>query len=266
MAADGESKNEVELGDQRVQRGHGGETHQIAGDGPAEPDHAAGRAGRRRPELAAGRRARAGRCWKTSTSARRSSTSTTSASPSASSTPAASARTASSRTTSRWPTSPRPTCSSARARRRRRSCGSRPSPAARARPTWRATSAASRSSSTRKEGNWDLVGNNIPVFFIQDAIKFPDLIHAVKQEPDRGVPAGADRARQLLGLHLAHARSHAHGHVDHVRPDDPAVVPLHGGLRRPHLPPGQRRRASRRSSSSTGSRSSACSRWSGTRR
>ena len=39
-----------------------------------------------------------------------------------------------------------------------------------------------------KEGNWDLVGNNIPVFFIQDAIKFPDLIHAVKMEPDRGFP------------------------------------------------------------------------------
>src|SRR6202050_627935 len=37
-----------------------------------------------------------------------------------------------------------------------------------------------------KEGNWDLVGNNIPVFFIQDAIKFPDLIHSVKQEPARG--------------------------------------------------------------------------------
>lgn len=39
-----------------------------------------------------------------------------------------------------------------------------------------------------KEGNWDLVGNNIPVFFIQDAMKFPDLIHAAKQEPDRGFP------------------------------------------------------------------------------
>ena len=39
-----------------------------------------------------------------------------------------------------------------------------------------------------QEGNWDLVGNNIPVFFIQDAIKFPDLIHAVKMEPDRGFP------------------------------------------------------------------------------
>jgi catalase len=39
-----------------------------------------------------------------------------------------------------------------------------------------------------KEGNWDLVGNNIPVFFIQDAIKFPDVIHSVKPEPDRGFP------------------------------------------------------------------------------
>ena len=42
-----------------------------------------------------------------------------------------------------------------------------------------------------REGNWDLVGNNIPVFFIQDAIKFPDLIHAVKMEPDRGFPQAA---------------------------------------------------------------------------
>ena len=39
-----------------------------------------------------------------------------------------------------------------------------------------------------QEGNWDIVGNNIPVFFIQDAIKFPDLIHAAKQEPDRAYP------------------------------------------------------------------------------
>ncbi|KRD64978.1 catalase [Ensifer sp. Root278] len=39
-----------------------------------------------------------------------------------------------------------------------------------------------------KEGNWDLVGNNIPVFFIQDAIKFPDVIHSVKPEPDRAFP------------------------------------------------------------------------------
>src|SRR5450631_4131963 len=39
-----------------------------------------------------------------------------------------------------------------------------------------------------QEGNFDLVGNNIPVFFIQDAMKFPDLIHSVKMEADRGYP------------------------------------------------------------------------------
>ncbi len=39
-----------------------------------------------------------------------------------------------------------------------------------------------------QEGNWDIVGNNIPVFFIQDAMKFPDLVHAAKQEPDRDFP------------------------------------------------------------------------------
>jgi catalase len=38
------------------------------------------------------------------------------------------------------------------------------------------------------EGNWDIVGNNIPVFFIQDALKFPDLVHAVKPEPHNEVP------------------------------------------------------------------------------
>ena len=42
-----------------------------------------------------------------------------------------------------------------------------------------------------REGNWDLVGNNIPVFFIQDAIKFPDLIHSAKMEADRGYPQAA---------------------------------------------------------------------------
>ena len=41
------------------------------------------------------------------------------------------------------------------------------------------------------EGNWDLVGNNIPVFFIQDAMKFPDLIHAAKPEPHHAMPQAA---------------------------------------------------------------------------
>jgi catalase len=53
------------------------------------------------------------------------------------------------------------------------------------------------------EGNWDLVGNNIPVFFIQDAIKFPDLIHSVKMEQDRGYPQAAsahDTFWDFIGL------------------------------------------------------------------
>lgn len=39
-----------------------------------------------------------------------------------------------------------------------------------------------------EDGNWDLVGNNIPVFFIQDAMKFPDLVHAIKPEPHHAMP------------------------------------------------------------------------------
>jgi catalase len=54
-----------------------------------------------------------------------------------------------------------------------------------------------------QEGNWDLVGNNIPVFFIQDAIKFPDLVHSVKMEADRGYPQAAsahDTFWDFIGL------------------------------------------------------------------
>lgn len=40
------------------------------------------------------------------------------------------------------------------------------------------------------EGNYDLVGNNIPVFFIQDFVKFPDFVHAVKPEPHNDIPQG----------------------------------------------------------------------------
>ncbi len=53
------------------------------------------------------------------------------------------------------------------------------------------------------EGNWDLVGNDIPVFFIQDALKFPDLIHAAKMEADRGYPQAAtahDTFWDFIGL------------------------------------------------------------------
>jgi catalase len=91
----------------------------------------------------------------------------------------------------------------------------------------RATCAASRSSSP--EGNWDLVGNNIPVFFIQDAMKFPDLVHAVKMEPDRAFPQAAS-PRHVLGLHLADARIHAHDHVGDERPRHPAQLRMIEGF------------------------------------
>ncbi|HYH68707.1 MAG TPA: catalase [Urbifossiella sp.] len=53
------------------------------------------------------------------------------------------------------------------------------------------------------EGNWDLVGNNIPVFFIQDPMKFPDMVHAFKEEPDSGFPQAAtahDNAWDFVSL------------------------------------------------------------------
>ncbi len=53
------------------------------------------------------------------------------------------------------------------------------------------------------EGNWDLVGNNIPVFFIQDAMKFPDLVHALKPEPHTGFPQAStahDTAWDFISL------------------------------------------------------------------
>ena len=42
-----------------------------------------------------------------------------------------------------------------------------------------------------EEGTWDLIGNNMPIFFIQDAMKFPDLVHAVKPEPNKEIPQAA---------------------------------------------------------------------------
>ena len=50
------------------------------------------------------------------------------------------------------------------------------------------------------EGNYDLVGNNIPVFFIQDAMKFPDLVHAVKMEPDNAASRRRPRRTIRFGI------------------------------------------------------------------
>ena len=171
----------------------------------AGADDAAGRAGRRRPELAASRRARADRCSRTSISARRSSTSTTSAFPSASCMPAATARTATSRTTSRSPTSPAPICSSGRRedaglrplldRRRQQGLG-RPG-ARRARLRGQALHQGRQLGPRRQQ--------------------HPGVLHPGRDQVSRSRPrreagagprlsAGADGARQFLGLHLADAR------------------------------------------------------------
>jgi catalase len=91
-----------------------------------------------------------------------------------------------------------------------------------------------------QEGNWDIVGNNIPVFFIQDAIKFPDLIHSAKPEPDRDFPQAQTAHDNFWDFIVADAGKHAHDHVDHVRPRHPPLVPLHGRVWRPHLPAAQR--------------------------
>ena len=69
------------------------------------------------------------------------------------------------------------------------------------------------------------------MFFVQDAIKFPDLIHAVKEEPDRGFPQAQSAHDTFWGLHLADARVDAHGDVADVRPHHPALVAHDGRLR-----------------------------------
>ena len=91
--------------------------------------------------------------------------------------------------------------------------------------------------------------------------------HPRRQAATRpGDPAGAVGARHVLGLRLACTPRPPTTCCGDVRSRHPAQLPDDGGLRRPHLPPGQRRAARRRWSSSTGSRRSACTRWSGRRR
>src|SRR5690606_34894584 len=58
-----------------------------------------------------------------------------------------------------------------------------------------------------QEGNWDLVGNNIPVFFIQDAIKFPDVIHAGKPEPHNEVPQAQSAHNNFWDFQYLHTEA-----------------------------------------------------------
>ncbi|GAB3622479.1 catalase CatB [Mariniluteicoccus endophyticus] len=60
------------------------------------------------------------------------------------------------------------------------------------------------------EGNYDLVGNNIPVFFIQDAIKFPDVVHSVKPHPDREIPQAQSAHDTFWDFVSLHTEAQAH--------------------------------------------------------
>ncbi|WAC03153.1 catalase [Lacinutrix neustonica] len=62
------------------------------------------------------------------------------------------------------------------------------------------------------EGTWDLVGNNMPIFFIQDAMKFPDLIHAVKPEPNKEIPQAAS-AHDTFYDFVSHTTETLHNHI-----------------------------------------------------
>lgn len=103
-----------------------------------------------------------------------------------------------------------------------------------------------------EEGNWDIVGNNIPVFFIQDAIKFADAIHAVKPEPHNEVPQGQSAHNNFWDFQYLHPETtHMNQWVssrflafmvvyvltlaDYVGSCDPAIIPYDAGIRRKHL-------------------------------
>jgi catalase len=110
------------------------------------------------------------------------------------------------------------------------------------------------------EGNFDLVGNNIPVFFIQDAMKFPDLVHAVKPEPHHGMPQAAsahDTFWDFAGLMPEITHMLLWVMSDRAIPCRASACTRFAW---------STRRASRCSSSSTGTRCSARTRSTGTRR
>jgi catalase len=104
-----------------------------------------------------------------------------------------------------------------------------------------------------EEGNWDLVGNNTPVFFLRDPLKFP------RPEPRRQARPAHQHAqrRKQLGLLDAAARSPAPGHHRDERPRHSQVLPPHARLRQPHLQFHQCAPTSASGSSSTSSRSRA---------
>jgi catalase len=88
-----------------------------------------------------------------------------------------------------------------------------------------------------EEGNWDMVGNNTPVFFLRDPLKFPDLNHAVKRDPRTNMRS--PRTTGISGRSLP--GSAAPGHHRHERPRHSAELSPHARLRLAHLQLHQRR-------------------------
>ncbi len=204
-----------------------------------QPDHRIRRTRRRQPELADRRRRAARSCSRTSTCSRSSRASTASGSPSASCTRSARAPTATSR--SRTPTSPRWTRMRMFERGGQAHAGlrraSRPSPARGARPTPCATRAASRSSSTPRTATGISSGNNTPIFFIRDGIKFPDFIHSQKHDPYTN-----EQEPDNVWDFFSHSPGgDAPVHLALRRPRHPGDAAPHGRLRLAHLPVGERR-------------------------
>ena len=185
-------------------------------------------------------------CCTTTTSSTRWRTSTASASRSATSTPRAPARSAPSRRPRTCRPTPRPR-SSSRApatemlARFSTVAGEQGSP-----DTWRDPRGFALKFYTT-EGNYDLVGNNTPVFFIRDTMKFP---HFIRSQKRRGGSGLRDNHMQWDFWSL-NPESAAPGHLPHGRPRHPEDVPPHERLRQPHLPLGQRGRRASTGSSTT---------------
>ena len=65
-----------------------------------------------------------------------------------------------------------------------------------------------------------LVGNNLPVFFIRDALKFPDMVHSFKPAPDSNIPTSSSANSRFLGFHLPNTRVNTHDHLAVFGPRD----------------------------------------------
>jgi catalase len=82
-----------------------------------------------------------------------------------------------------------------------------------------------------EDGNWDIVGNNTPVFFFRDPLRFPDLNHAIKRDPRTGLRS-AQNNWELLD---SSSRGASSGDNRHVRSRNSKVLPAYASLRKSHL-------------------------------